>query len=87
VANQKRNLQTCWINFKRLNWIEIDKILYGIIARHDAVEDMLKEAKTQFKWNDRQTETALLPLLKRNTKKTIIIETPEKRSKRSTKRK
>jgi hypothetical protein len=70
-----------------MNWIEIDKILYGIIARHDAVEDMLKEAKTQFKWNDRQTETALLPLLKRNTKKTIIIETPEKRSKRSTKRK
>ena len=70
-----------------MNWLEIDKILYGIINRHDVVEDMLKEAKTQFKWNDRQAETALLPLLKRNTKKTIIIETPEKRSKRSTKRK
>jgi len=49
-----------------MNWIEIDKILRGIIARHDAVEDMLKEAKTQFKWNDSQTNAALLPLLKRN---------------------
>jgi hypothetical protein len=70
-----------------VNWLEIDKILYGIINRHDVVEDMLKEAKTQFKWNDRQAETALLPLLKRNTKKTIITETPKKRSKQSTKRK
>ena len=70
-----------------MNWLEIDKILYGIINRHDAVEDMLKEAKTQFKWNDRQAETALLPLLKRNTKKTNITETSKKRSKRSTKRK
>jgi len=70
-----------------LNWIEIDKILRGIISRHDAVEDMLKEAKTQFKWNDRQAETALLPLLKRNTNKTIITEPPKKRPKRSTKQK
>jgi len=70
-----------------MNWLEIDKMLYGIIARHDAVEDMLKEAKTQFKWNDRQAETALLPLLKRNNIDKIIVETPKKRSKRSTKRK
>jgi hypothetical protein len=70
-----------------LNWLEIDKILYGIINRHDAVEDMLKEAKIQFKWNDRQAETALLPLLKRNTNKTIITETSKKRPKRSTKQK
>tara|TARA_B110000858_G_scaffold178943_1_gene215205 strand:- start:755 stop:967 length:213 start_codon:yes stop_codon:yes gene_type:complete len=70
-----------------MNWIEIDKILRGIISRHDAVEDMLKEAKAQFKWNDRQTETALLPLLKNNRSKTIITEIPKKRSKRSTKRK
>ena len=62
-------------------------MLYGIIARHDAVEDMLKEAKTQFKWNDRQAETALLPLLKRNNFDKIIAETPKKRSKQSTKRK
>ena len=70
-----------------MNWLEIDKMLYGIIARHDAVEDMLKEAKTQFKWNDSQANAALLPLLKRNTNKPIIAETPKKRSKRSTKRK
>jgi len=70
-----------------VNWLEIDKMLYGIIARHDAVEDMLKEAKTQFKWNDRQAETALLPLLKRNSIDKIIAEPPKKRSKRSTKRK
>ncbi len=62
-------------------------MLYGIIARHDAVEDMLKEAKTQFKWNDRQAETALLPLLKRNTMLEELSKTPKKRSKRSTKRK
>ena len=70
-----------------MNWLEIDKMLWGIIARHDAVEDMLKEAKTQFKWNDSQANAALLPLLKRNTNKPIIAETPKKRSKRSTKRK
>ena len=69
-----------------MNWIEIDKMLYGIIARHDAVEDMLKEAKTQFKWNDSQAEAALKPLLKRNNINKIIAETPKKRSKRSTKR-
>ena len=70
-----------------MNWIEIDKILYGIIERHDAVEDMLKEAKTQFKWNDRQTETALLPLLKRNNFEEVLSKTTKKTSKRSTKRK
>ena len=49
-----------------MNWIEIDKILYGIINRHDAVEDMYKEAKIQFKWNQSQAEAAIKPLLKRN---------------------
>ena len=70
-----------------MNWIEIDKILRGIISRHDSVEDMLEEAKTQFKWNDRQAETSLIPLLKNNRTETIITEIPKKRSKRSTKRK
>ena len=49
-----------------MNWIEIDKILYGIINRHDDVEDMYKEAKIQFKWNQSQAEAAIKPLLKRN---------------------
>ena len=70
-----------------MNWLEIDKMLYGIIARHDAVEDMLKEAKTQFKWNDSQAQAALLPLLKRNNINKIIAETPKKRSKRTVKKK
>ena len=70
-----------------MNWIEIDQILYGIIARHDAVEDMLSEAKKQFKWTDSQAETAVLPLLKRNNINKIIAETPKTRSRRSTKRK
>ena len=70
-----------------MNWLEIDKILYGIIARHDAIEDMLKEARTQFKWTDSQAQAAVKPLLKRNNINKIIAETPKKRSKRSTKRK
>lgn len=54
-----------------MNWIEIDKILYNIIARHDAVEDMLNEAKKQFKWTDSQAEAAIKPLLNRNTFESI----------------
>lgn len=50
-----------------MNWIEIDKILYNIIARHDTVEAMLKEAEKQFKWNRSQSEAAIKPLLNRNT--------------------
>jgi len=69
-----------------VNWLEIDKILYGIIARHDAIEDMLKEARTQFKWTDSQAQAAVKPLLKRNNINKIIAEPPKKRSKRSTKR-
>lgn len=70
-----------------MNWIEIDKILYNIIARHDDTEDMLKEAEKQFKWNRSQSEAAIKPLLKRNTFETKIEEQPKKHSKRSTKRK
>ena len=70
-----------------MNWLEIDKMLYGIIARHDAVEDMLKEAKTQFKWNDSQATAALIPLLERNTTNNNIAEPAKKSPKRSTKRK
>ena len=70
-----------------MNWLEIDKILYNIIARHDVVEDMLKEAKTQFKWTDSQARTALLPLLVRNTFEEELPKTAKKTSKRSTKSK
>lgn len=70
-----------------MNWIEIDRILYGIIARHDAVEDMLSEARKQFKWTQDQAEAAVLPLLKRNTFNNIVAEKPVNTSKRLTKRK
>lgn len=70
-----------------MNWIEIDKMLYGIIARHDAVEDMLKEAERQFKWNRSQSEAAIKPLLSRNTLLNVVAEKPVQQSKRLTKRK
>jgi 1,6-anhydro-N-acetylmuramate kinase len=70
-----------------LNWLEIDKILWSIIARHDVPEDMLVEAEKQFKWNRSQSEAALLPLLKRNTFKEIPAKLPKTRSKNKTKRK
>jgi hypothetical protein len=70
-----------------MNWIEIDRILYGIIARHDAVEDMLKEAEKHFKWNRSQSEAAIKPLLKRNNFQQVVVEKPKKASRQLTKRK
>ena len=61
-----------------MNWIEIDKMLYGIINRHDAVEDMYKEAMTQFKWKRSQAEAAIKPLLKRNTSSKISTKPTKK---------
>ena len=61
-----------------MNWIEIDKMLYGIINRHDAVEDMYKEAMTQFKWKQSQAEAAIKPLLKRNTSSKISTKSTKK---------
>lgn len=69
-----------------MNWIEIDKILYNIINRHDTVEAMLEEAGKQFKWTQRQSEVALLPLLKRNTDHKVIEKTTKNSSKRLRKR-
>ena len=48
-----------------MNWLEIDAILYGIIARHDNVNDMLEEAQKQFKWTPGQADDAMRPLIKR----------------------
>lgn len=48
-----------------MNWIEIDKILYNIIRRHDDYNDMISEAKKQFKWNTAQAESAIRPLINR----------------------
>jgi len=48
-----------------MNWIEIDAILYKIIARHDNINDMLEEAQKQFKWTRGQADDAIRPLLNR----------------------
>ena len=67
-----------------MNWLEIDAILYGIIARHDNVNDMLDEAQKQFKWTPSQADDAMQPLIKRAGVKGAVIDTvnPIKRTKR-----
>lgn len=67
-----------------MNWIEIDKILYSIIERHSTEADAIKEACKQFKWTQSQAESAVKPLLKRNTLHKPVAKTPESRSKRVT---
>ena len=70
-----------------MNWIEIDAILYGIIQRHESSEDIIEEARKQFKWTQSQAEAAVKPLLKRHTELKPVVEKPKKRSKRVTKAK
>lgn len=67
-----------------MNWIEIDAILYKIIARHDNVNDMLSEAQKQFKWTPSQADDAMQPLIKRSGFKGDTIEVAKtiKRTKR-----
>jgi hypothetical protein len=70
-----------------MNWIEIDRILYRIIARHTNQEDMFAEAEKQFRWNRSQSEAAIKPLLKRNNFQQVVAEKPKKASRQLTKRK
>jgi len=70
-----------------MNWIEIDRILYRIIARHTNQEDMFAEAEKQFRWNRSQSEAAIKPLLKRNNFQQVVVEKPKKASRQLTKRK
>jgi hypothetical protein len=65
-----------------MNWIEIDRILYGIIAEHENQDDMLSAARSRFKWTQAQAESAVLPLLKRNSFTKDVAEKPKKRSKK-----
>jgi hypothetical protein len=67
-----------------MNWIEIDKILYRIIGRHDTVDAIYAEAEKQFKWDRSQARAAVDPLLKRHgTLKPV--ELPVKKTRRKTK--
>ena len=77
-----------------MNWIEIDKFLYGLIDAAKDREQIYKDAMKKFSWNRSQAEAAIDPLIKRhgmlylnntNTKETV--KTPKKRSKPLTKRK
>jgi len=68
-----------------MNWIEIDKILLGIIKRQDTEQGAIDEARKQFKWTQSQAEAAVKPLLKRHTMLKPVAEKPKTRSKRVTK--
>jgi hypothetical protein len=48
-----------------MNWIEIDKMLYVMIARHTALDDIYIEAEKQFTWSRSQSMAAIDPLLNR----------------------
>jgi hypothetical protein len=48
-----------------MNWIEIDKILYAIILRHTALDDIYAEAEKQFTWSRSQSMAAIDPILER----------------------
>lgn len=67
-----------------MNWIEIDAILYNIIARHDNINDMLEEAQKQFKWTPSQADDAMRPLIKRAGFNGVAVEAVKvmKRTKR-----
>jgi len=77
-----------------MNWIEIDKFLYGLINIAKDREQLYKDAMKKFSWDRNQAESAIDPLIERhgmlhlnNTTIKEIIKTPNKRSKPLTKRK
>jgi hypothetical protein len=67
-----------------MNWIEIDKILYKIIERHDTIEGIYTEAQKTFKWELNQAKDAIDPLLKRHGK-LVPVEHTVKKTRRKTK--
>ena len=80
LVTEKLHLQS----IQNMNWIEIDAILYKIIARHDNLNDMLEEAQKQFKWTRGQADDAIRPLLNRMGQHTNTVVVP---SSKKTKRK
>ena len=74
---------------KTLNWIEIDKFLYGLIHAVKDKDQLYKDAMKKFSWTLSQAEAAINPLLKRqnmllksHTTLTEFDNTPKNRSKR-----
>jgi hypothetical protein len=76
-----------------MNWIEIDKILHGMLARHTDIQSVYAEAQKLFKWNSSQARAAIDPLAKRanffnNSATETVAKTTQKRktvAKRKTK--
>jgi hypothetical protein len=60
-----------------MNWIEIDKLLYKMIDKHQSVEDVYAEASKYFKWDLGQTKAAIDPLINRHSKLTLAVEVPK----------
>jgi hypothetical protein len=50
-----------------MNWIDIDQLLYRMIAKHDSVEAVYTEAQKHFKWDRSQVQAAVDPLLLRHS--------------------
>lgn len=72
-----------------MNWIEIDKFLYGLIAVSKDEEQLYKDAMKKFNWDRRQAEVAINPLLKRQgmlLKSHTIEKEPAKTRKSSSKK-
>ena len=70
-----------------MNWIEIDKFLYGLIHASKDEEQLYKDAMKKFSWNRSQAEAAIKPLQSRNTFLQVSPKPVKKQPKRSTKRK
>lgn len=68
-----------------MNWIEIDKVLFKIIARHDNAEAVYNEAQKTFKWDLKQAKDAIDPLLGRHGILKPTVDTPKKNTRRKTK--
>tara|TARA_Y100000389_G_C16946080_1_gene264217 strand:+ start:144 stop:413 length:270 start_codon:yes stop_codon:yes gene_type:complete len=45
-----------------MNWLEIDKFLYGLISVAKTEEQLYKDAMKKFSWTQRQAEAAIQPL-------------------------
>lgn len=68
-----------------MNWIEIDKILYKMIERHNTVDAIYAEAQKTFKWDLKQARDAIDPLLKRHSILKPVAEPAIKKTRRKTK--
>ena len=66
-----------------MNWLEIDKFLYGLINAAKSEEQLYADAMKKFSWNKSQAEAAIKPLQSRNTIKKEIAKPAKSRSKRA----